>query len=157
MRKQRLKILVAISFLIAIAIVPAQGQMLVYRLKANIPFDFIVADKTFPAGEYCITRTRQFSADDMLTISSADGHRLAIILTSSVESLTPKKHGVMVFHRYGNQHFLSEVWPAGATIGRTPFKSRGERELKREAEKVVRTGSEKAPATVTVNVVNVPL
>jgi hypothetical protein len=130
--------------------------MLVYRLTADIPFDFIVADKTLPAGEYSITRTRQFSGDDMLTISNADGRRLAILLTSSVQSLTPKKHGVMVFHRYGNQHFLSEVWPAGATIGRTLFKSRNERDLEREAEKIVRTGSEKAPATVTVDVVGLP-
>ena len=152
MRKQLLKTLAAVSFLIAIAIVPAPGQTLVYRLRANIPFDFIAADKTLPAGEYSITRTRQFAGDDLLTISSSDGHRLAILLTSSVQSLTPKKHGVMVFHRYGNQHFLSEVWPAGASIGRTLFKSRSERELEREAEKIVRAGSEKAPATVTVNV-----
>ena len=157
MRKQILKTLVAINFLLAIAIVPAKGQTLAYQLKANIPFDFIVADQTLPAGEYSITRTRQYSGDDLLTISSADGHTLAVLFTSSVQSLTPKRHGVMIFHRYGNEHFLSEVWPAGAITGRSLFKSRSERDLKREAEKFVRTGNEKMPATVTVNVVNVPL
>lgn len=152
MRKLLLKTLTAISFLIAVAIVPAQSQTLAYRLKANIPFDFVVADKTLPAGEYFIIRTRQFSGDDMLTISNADGHRLAVLLTSSVQSLTPKKEGVMLFHRYGDQHFLSQVWPAGATIGRNFSRSRSERELERKAEHIARTGSEKASVTVMVNV-----
>ena len=65
MRKQLLKALTTISFLIAIAIVPvpsAHAQSLVYRVRANIPFDFIVDDKTFPAGEYFISRTRQYSS-----------------------------------------------------------------------------------------------
>lgn len=105
MRKQLLKTLATISFLIAIAIVPAQyaqGQTLAYRLRVSIPFDFIVADKEFPAGEYLISRTWQYASDDLITISSVDGRTLAVRLTSTVRALNPKSKGAVVFHHYGN-------------------------------------------------------
>ena len=159
MRKQLLKTLATISFLIAIAIVPvrsAQAQSLAYRVRANIPFDFVVADKTLPAGEYFISRTRQYSGDDVLTISTLDGHAVAIRLTFGVESLSPKKQGVLVFHRYGNQHFLYQVWPAGSSLGRILIRSRSERELEREAKNIARREGEKAPGTATVSVVVSP-
>ena len=159
MRKQLLKALTTISFLIAIAIVPvpsAHAQSLVYRVRANIPFDFIVNDKTFPAGEYFISRTRMYSSDDVLTISTVEGRALVVHLTFGVQTLTPKKQGVVVFIRYGNQHFLSQVWVAGSTTGRALIKGRSERELERESKNIARTGADKAPATVTVSVVGSP-
>ena len=156
MRKQLLKALATISFLIAIAIVPvrsAHAQTLVYRVRANIPFDFIVDDKTFPAGEYFISRTRQYSSDNVLTISGLEGRTLALHLTFGVETLTPKKQGFVVFTRYGNQHFLSQVWVAGSTTGRALTKGRSERELEREIKNIARRGTDKAPTTETVSVV----
>lgn len=159
MRKQLLKTLATISFLIAVAIVPvrsAHGQSLAYRVKANIPFDFIVADKTLPAGEYFVSRTRQYSGDDVLTISTVDGRALAVRLTVGVQSLTPKKQGVLVFHRYGNQHFLSQVWPRGSSMGRSLLRSRTERELERDAKNIARQQGDKTPATATVSVVGSP-
>jgi len=159
MRKQLLKTLATISFLIAVAIVPvrtAHGQTLVYRVRANIPFDFTVADKTLPAGEYFISRTRQYSNDDVLTFTAADGRSLAMRLTFGVQSLTPKKQGLLVFHRYGNQHFLYQVWPAGSSMGRILIRSRAERELEREAKNIAQQHGEKAPATAVVSVVGSP-
>jgi hypothetical protein len=153
MRTQLLKSLATISFLIAISIVPfgsVQSQTIAYRLRANIPFDFIVTDKKLPSGEYFITRTRQYASDDVLTISSVDGHVVAILLTNSVQTVAPKKQGVVLFNRYGNQHFLNEVWPAGSSTGKALLKSRVERELEREAKNIARNGTDKAPATVTV-------
>ena len=156
MRKQLLKTLATISFLIAVAIVPvhsAHGQTLANRVRANIPFDFILGDKTLPAGEYYISRTRQYSSDDVLTISTVEGRALAVRLTSGVQVLTPKKQGVLVFNRYGNQHFLAQVWVAGSSMGRVFTQSRSERELEREAKSIARQSGEKAPAKATVSVV----
>ena len=156
MRKQLLKALATISFLVAVAIVPvhsAHGQTLANRVRANIPFDFIVGDKTVPAGEYYVSRTRQYSSDDVLTISSVDGRALAMRLTSGVQSLTPKKQGVLVFNRYGNQHFLAQVWVAGSSMGRVFTRSRSERELEREAKSIARQNGDKVSATATVSVV----
>ena len=156
MRTHFLKALATISFLIAVAIVPvrsAQAQTLAYRVRANIPFDFIVADKTFPAGEYYIYRTREYSGDDVVTVGTTDGRTLALRLTTTVQTLTPKKQGVVIFHRYGNQHFLAQVRVAGSNTGRSFSKSRSERELEREVKSIARQDREKAPAMTTVSVV----
>lgn len=155
MRKQLLKALATISFLIAVAIVPVSthAQTLAYRVKANIPFDFIVADKTLPAGQYYISRTRQYSSDDVVTISTLDGRALAVRLTIGTQVLTPKKQGALIFHRYGNQHFLSQVWVAGNNMGRILRPSRSERELERATKNIVQRDGQKTPATATVSVV----
>src|ERR1041385_2664659 len=124
-----LKTLAIISFLIAVAFVPlrsAHAQTLAYRVRVNIPFEFTVADETLPAGDYYIYRTQQYSSDNVLTISTVDGRVLAVQLTNGVQTLTPKKQGVLVFNRYGNKHFLSQVWIAGSNTGRAFLPARSE-------------------------------
>lgn len=155
MRKQLLKALATISFLIAVAIVPVstQAQTLAHRVRANIPFDFIVADKTLPAGEYYISRTQQYSGDDVVTIATVNGRALVVQMTSGTQVLTPKKRGVLIFNRYGNQHFLSQVWVAGSNLGRVLRQSHSERELERAAKNIVQRDGQKTPATATVSVV----
>jgi hypothetical protein len=43
------------------------------------------------------------------------------------------KEGVLVFHQYGDEYFLTEIWPAGGQTGRALPKSRAERELQRQS------------------------
>lgn len=135
MKKQLVNVLTRIGFLSMIALVTAvgsaQGQSLAYQIRANIPFDFIVADKKLPAGEYSIGRAQQETGDTFLRISSIDGRATAIRLTIPVQALDAKDDGTLVFRRYGDQYFLFQVWPAGSTTGRTLSKSRGEREIER--------------------------
>jgi len=40
----------------------------------------------------------------------------------------------VLFLRYGNEYFLSEVWPKGGSVGRALPKTRVERELERKAQ-----------------------
>ncbi len=154
MKKQLVNVLTKAGFLSVIALVmavgSAQGQSLAYKLRANIPFDFIVADKKLLAGEYSIGRARQDSGDSVLLISSVDGRANAIRLSNPVESRVPKDEGTLVFHRYGDQYFLFQVWPAGASTGRELFKSRGERNLiaNSSADKMARNAQ--AVETVTI-------
>jgi hypothetical protein len=49
-------------------------------------------------------------------------------------AVKPMRIGSLVFHRYGDEYFLSEIWPAGSSTGRGLPKSRAERELKRKAQ-----------------------
>src|SRR5438445_13832338 len=89
MKKQLVNVLTKFGFLSAIALVTAvgsaQGQSLAYKLRANIPFDFVVADKKLPAGEYSIGRAMQDSGDSVLLISSVDGRANVIRLSTPVE------------------------------------------------------------------------
>jgi len=155
MREHFVKVLLTAGFLIATTVVStgyAQAQSLASPIRVRIPFDFIVADKTYAAGEYFFQRAQPTSGDTMVLLRSADGRTKVIRLSNAVQTRDPKKLVMLVFHRYGNQHFLSQVWPAGATTGRELPKSREERELERQAREVVRVDMR---ATPTVEIVKI--
>jgi hypothetical protein len=135
MRIQVVKLLTKIGLLGVFAFVTAvtlvQAQSLAYGLRATIPFDFTVADKKLTSGKYSIGRARQDSDDTVLSISDVDGSSRVIRLSQGVQTLRPKDKGTLVFHRYGDQYFLYQVWPAGETTGRQFVKSRSERNIER--------------------------
>ena len=120
--------------LISIAALSAsvKAQSLGPRFKANIPFDFTVASKKFAAGHYSIARASQTNGDLVLEISGLDEHSTVFPITSPVETVTAREKSVLIFHRYGDEYFLAQVWSAGATTGRAFIKSRRERQLERE-------------------------
>ena len=137
MKKVVVKGFIKIGLLAVIAIVgagaSAKAQSLEYRLTANIPFDFTVSNKKLPAGEYWIGRAQQGNGDSVVRISSVDGHANISRLTNPVITVSPKRQARLIFHRYGAEYFLFQIWPAGATDGRSLPKSRSERELERKA------------------------
>ena len=125
--------LLAVMVIIA-ASASAQAQSLSYRLTANIPFEFSVAGKKLPAGKYWVNRAQQSSGDTVVQISSTDGHSNVIRFTIPVLAVNPVKDGTLVFHRYGEEYFLSQIWPASGLTGRELPKSRAERELERKSQ-----------------------
>ena len=135
MKQQVVKLLTGVGLLVVLAMVPAvaSAQSLAGSIRANIPFDFTVGDKKLPAGVYSIVRAQQSSGDVVLAISSADRHLNTFQLTNAVMTLDPKRKETLVFHRYGDEYFLSQLWVAGATTGRVFHESRGERALRAHA------------------------
>jgi len=105
-------------------------------LRANVPFDFTVAGKSFAAGHYSITRASQTSGDLVLDINSLDQHARAFPITTRLQTQTPRDQSVLIFHRYGDEYFLAQVWAAGSTTGRAFTKSRRERQLQQEQQQV---------------------
>jgi len=91
---------------IAAAAAVAQFSM----LNAYVPFDFIVGNETFPAGRYTLDRG---PAQGTVMIRSEDCAHTAIALAQTVSSVVPRQNGSLVFHRYGDRYFLSEVWNPG--------------------------------------------
>jgi len=146
MKKDVLKGLTKIGLLAVVMIVAAsasvKAQSLQYKLTANVPFDFTVSDKKLPAGKYSISRAQTSNGDLVLQIVSADGQKNISRLTIPVITHKPMNQGTLVFNRYGNDYYLSEVWPAGGSTGRELLKSRTERELARRAQEpqIVRVG-----------------
>jgi len=146
MKKDVLKGLTKIGLLAVVMIVAAsasvKAQSLQYKLTANVPFDFTVSDKKLPAGKYSISRAQTSNGDLVLQIVSADGQKNISRLTIPVITHKPMNQGTLVFNRYGNDYYLSEVWPAGGSTGRELPKSRTERELARKAvePQIVRVG-----------------
>ena len=122
-----------LAMAIVVAGVSAQAQTLQYKLTVDIPFDFTVTGQKLPAGKYWVGRAHEASGDSVLQVSSIDGRSTANRFSIPVSTFRTKSRAELVFHRYGDQYFLSEVWPAGGGTGRAFLKTHGERDLERSA------------------------
>jgi len=96
-----------------LAVSAAQAQEA--RVKANIPFDFVVGDRVMPAGEYIVAPAG--SLGQAITISSTSGSS-DIALTSACASSGLSKNTKLVFHALAGRYFLSQVWVEGYAQGR---------------------------------------
>jgi len=130
MKKKVFSVICTCCSLALIAAATVHAQLPGTALRANIPFDFSVKGKTFPAGEYEIKRFS--SAPDGLVISGVNNRERAMFETDLVEARKTPSRGEIVFHRYGDSYFLSEVFAGGDKAGRELQPSRQERMLKRE-------------------------
>jgi hypothetical protein len=88
-------------------------------LRCTVPFAFQVGDRSLPRGDYNV-ETEQAK----IQIRGATTGALAIGNALQKTGNNPK----LVFHRYGSEYVLSEVW-TGST-GRQLTQSRREKELK---------------------------
>jgi hypothetical protein len=132
MKKHSLRIFLMFGFLAILAAPSAHAQS-VNEQKASIPFSFIVGSKTFPAGEYRVTRLNPQSDKAALAIKSADGRLSKIVLTTPVQAAETAERAKLVFNRYGDQYFLAQVWTPADNTGLELPKSRSERTLARHA------------------------
>jgi hypothetical protein len=82
-------------------------------LKANVPFSFIVNHATLPAGEYSVDSV----GDHVLAIRSLTSKTTNLVISNSCEMLKPVGKTKLIFHRYGDRYFLSQIWVAGIDAG----------------------------------------
>ena len=95
----------------------------------NIPFDFIVGDKSLSAGQYLLERNKRES-DTVWTITRRDtGAGRKVFLTIPTRSDNPAEETKLVFHRYENSYFLQSFTVAGSNTGRELQMSDRERNL----------------------------
>ena len=118
--------IVSVVFLAA-ASVFAQGPQTVI---AEIPFGFHVGDSSFTAGRYTVDAV----APKVLRVKSDGQKSAALILTHSVER-RGSGQAKLIFHRYGNEYYLSQVWDFGNLGSEVPVTKR-EVELSAAARRV---------------------
>jgi hypothetical protein len=129
MKKQ---IAVAIALLAAVIVAsPCYAQR--DGLKGNVPFAFQVGNKTMPAGDYTIDRL-SLPAGSILIIRRCAGDDGAMVSTFIVDAKNGESQPELVFHKYGDTYFLSEVW-TGDARGRKLYRSDREKELQRDSGK----------------------
>lgn len=123
MKKQALGVAVALL----VSIVTA-GACYAQRptLVVNIPFTFHAGDKTLPAGEYRV-ESLETGTGILHRIQCTDCHALAIVPSLVVELKSGQSEPRLVFHRYGSNYFLSEIW-IGESQGRQLWESKREKE-----------------------------
>jgi len=122
------------TVVLALAVItPARAQLPGTSMRAYIPFDFIVNGKTLSAGNYEVRRITD--APEGLIIRSVNNkHDHSMFETESMQQNRLPRHDALVFDRYGDTYFLSEVLVGGSETGRRLAPSRAERQLRRETE-----------------------
>lgn len=94
-------------------------------VKAEIPFNFSVGKTVLPAGDYTFDTQ---VAPHVLRVRSADWKNAVMIQAVSVHPAIVREPGKIVFNRYGNTYFLSQVLYQGSS-GRELSKSPREKEM----------------------------
>lgn len=129
MKRRSCMSFLALSLLVSLAAIPASAQV-PGRMRADIPFDFYVGGKLLPAGKYNVERDA--AGRNTLRVRRADGDETTFALTIGVQGKqsqpdTPR----LIFHRYGDQIFLAQVWES-QRAGHTLVESKRERSLRKE-------------------------
>ena len=132
MKLQTLRKFAMVSLLLALTAISVSAQTV--RTKINIPFNFIVDQKTLPAGEYTVEPNRKDS-DRVWLIQSSDGHAGVLVMTMLSHASKTQEKVKLVFHQYGAQYFLSQIWTPGGSTGHELTMPRQERELAKNAVK----------------------
>jgi hypothetical protein len=102
----------------------------VVTVRVNVPFAFSVNNQVLPAGSYEIVQNDNTS---MLTIRNQSDRKSTIFSVNTADERRVPAAAKLVFNRYGDQYFLSQVWTRDS--GRDVRKSRSEREAARQASK----------------------
>jgi hypothetical protein len=98
------------------------------KIVAKVPFQFVVANKPAPAGQWTI---RVATADDRTVMIRNDEAKLNLFANiSETESGKAATAPALVFHKYGDRYFLWGMKIEGtSTVYRLP-ESKGEMELR---------------------------
>ena len=128
------KRLIHSSVLILLAAASAFAEQ---PFQAQIPFLFHLGGSVLPSGAYSVYP--QGGAHEVVHLRSADGKSSVMMLSHRVESLADAARAKLVFNRYGDQYFLSQVWPGNSNAGRELPKTRLEEEVAATTKRVTRT------------------
>jgi len=98
-------------------------------VRAHVPFDFVVADRTYPAGDYDVKSINDDGMALLIRNRNTDAPASGISLSSRCSSIQPSDTTKLVFTRMGGQLFLYQIWVQGSEVGREVPKSRTEMQL----------------------------
>ncbi len=76
--------------------------------EVQVPFDFVIKDRTYEAGRYRIGRLNQVNPDT-LVLKTATGKTLVIFQTQRLSSRAPIRLSKLTFSRYGEMYFLDGI------------------------------------------------
>ena len=120
-----LLLVMALAFVGAVASAYGQSNT---ASRANIPFEFVVGEKTLSAGQYEVTQAAPSGGVLKISGSGQSVFRLTMNMTSSKTAERSK----LIFRRYGNRYFLAEIWKAGEHSGHQLLRSKEEAAIARE-------------------------
>jgi hypothetical protein len=99
------------------------------KVTATVPFNFIVGDRAYPAGDYLFS-----NSNAVLTITNAEQAKMT--LSHACERGAPSADTKLVFDSMGGYYFLRQIWVEGSSSGRELPRSRTEVRLAQNHDQV---------------------
>lgn len=125
-----MKNLRSVLTVLAVLLTATAAQAQRTAVSATVPFNFVVGDRAYPAGEYSFTEK-----DTVLQIANSE-QTVGVVLSNACANATPATKTKLVFHRMGDYYFLDQIWIAGHGTGRELTRSRTEIRLAENHEKM---------------------
>jgi hypothetical protein len=114
--------------LVALSALAAAQRLGATRIVAQVPFEFMVANKTVPAGEY---EVQAFTMDgNTLTIRNSEAKIGLFSPSSESEAKQRSANYALVFNQYGDRYFLSGIKLEGSKVTYHLPQSKAEVELR---------------------------
>lgn len=150
MNRATSRFLVVLGLLLPLVVVANAGSQKANELVADIPFNFTVCKEQMPAGKYKVFPISRANPR-LLLVRGEDNRSMEIVCTNDVESSKISADTRLIFNRYGDRYFLSQMWVQGEKTGNQLIKTEEEQALlkewapKKKAEKVTVTVTELKP------------
>jgi hypothetical protein len=132
MSRQIVKGLTVMTLIVGLALATAAisaNAQVSNQVRVDVPFKFIVGERTLNQGTYVVTDASV--SGELLLVRGNDSKSNAYLLARRTSGGRNKKPARMVFHRYGEQYFLAEVW-SNPDNGKLIEKSKAEKELEQQ-------------------------
>jgi hypothetical protein len=112
--------LVAAVLTFAVAAPAAHAQASGSRVSVNVPFGFQAGSRHFEPGTYRISMVNQ------QTILISGSSKSAMTFASWTPDSNRGRASKVVFHRYGDQYFMREIWTSGQSGHLASIESKAE-------------------------------
>jgi len=109
MKKSALTLVGVLSLLLVAGSAFAQSN----EVRANVPFDFVINKTTMPAGQYQIIKVGT-EGSDTIAVRGMNVKAVKMVTTNHDQVSKNSDSTRLVFHRYGNRYFLSQIWVEGS-------------------------------------------
>ena len=120
------------TFVLAMSAAAMLGTAGLYAqtgVVANVPFNFTVETVKMPAGEYTVQPLSTANGViQMLNVETGKSVLVSAPASLSIHKGQAAERGMIIFHRYGDRYFFSEVWTPDGVRGRAN-PSKQEREI----------------------------
>jgi len=121
MIKRFAAVAVALTTLTTMAVLPVHAASKAKTFVVAVPFDFVVANRTMPAGSYrpqiVFGPPEQRDTVGVLAVRSLDGRYYASTFTSVASGNASSDGPKLVFSRNGDRASLSQLWEQANTVG----------------------------------------
>lgn len=127
-----MKSTVAIALLIVASFVSTgSASAQEHRVQATIPFTFAVGNRTLPAGTYTIGS--EANSPTVLQIRSWK-NKVNMLTMGQPNQENSSQQNELVFHKYGDRYFLSEIRTQGDAMNVHLPTSKAEKEARTQTE-----------------------